>query len=170
MSIEQPHVTSAGPRQRRFAASAVAVQAIVVNHAQEVLLLSSPSRNQGWQLVSGALEAGETLLDGAVRELREELGNEIQARPLGTVHAQTFHYDEQVPYMLGVYYLFAYQGGEVIPGDDMAGSEFRWWSLADLEDETAVFHASVMPWMLRRAVELYGLWHSRPQPPLQPPL
>ncbi len=115
MSNQQPIVTTDGPHQRRFVTSAVAVQAIIINQSEEILLLSSPSRKQGWQLVSGALEAGETLLNGTLREVYEELGTNIQVRPLGTVHVETFHYDKRVQYMLGTYYLFAYQGGEVIP-------------------------------------------------------
>ena len=167
MASQQPIVIAAGPRQRRFVTSAVAMQAIIINEAEEILLLSSPNRKQGWQLVSGALEANETLLDGTLREVHEELGTDIQVRPLGIVHVETFHYDECVQFVLGTYYLFAYQGGEVKPGDDMLGSEFRWWSLADLNDGSLKFHASVKLWMLKRAVELYRLWQGQPEVPLQ---
>ncbi|MEM7125332.1 MAG: NUDIX hydrolase [Chloroflexota bacterium] len=167
MSNQQPIVTTAGSSPRQFVASAVAVQAIIINQAEEILLLSSPSRKQGWQLVSGALEAGETLLSGTLREVYEELGMNIKVRPLGNVHAETFHYDERVQYMLGTYYLFAYQGGEIIPGDDMIGSEFRWWPLTDLEEDTQEFHVTAKPWMLKRAVELYRLWVDQPEVPLQ---
>lgn len=170
MGSDQPFVTAAGPRRRRFVTSAVAVQAIIVNRAQEILLLSSPKRNQGWQLVSGALEANETLLDGTLREVHEELGGDIQVRPLGTVHVETFHYDEQVQYMLGTYYLFAYQAGQIEPGDDMIGSEVRWWPLAELNDNELIFHPSVKLWMLKRAVELYRLWIYQVDYPLQPDL
>lgn len=82
--------------------------------------------------MSGALEAGETILEGTLREVHEELGSDIQVRPLGTVHLETFQYDEQVQYMLGSYYLFTYAGGKIIPGDDMAGSLYRWWTLVEL--------------------------------------
>jgi len=170
MSSQQPVIVAAGPRQRRFATSAVAIQAIIINQDKEILLLSSPSRKQGWQLVSGALEANETLLDGTLREVYEELGTNIQVRPLGTVHVETFHYDEQVQFMLSINTLFAYQGGEIIPGDDMIGSEFRWWPLTDLDNNTLKFHASVKLWMLKRAVDLYQLWLNQPELPLQSPL
>lgn len=170
MSGEQPFVTAAGPEQRRFATSAVAVQAIIVNQAEEILLLSSPRRKQGWQTVSGGLEARETVVDGALREISEEVGVDVRVRPLGTVHVETFHYDENVQYMLGVYYLFAYQGGEVLPGDDMAGSDFRWWTPAELNEPGVEFHPSAKPWMLERAVELYRLWVDQADAPLQPEL
>lgn len=168
MPSQQPFILSAGPNRRRFATTAVAMQAILVNQAEQVLLLASPTRTQGWQAVSGALEAGETLLDGTLREVYEELGEDVQVRPLGMVHVETFHYDENVRYMLGTYYLFAYQGGEIRPGDDMAGSEVRWWSLGELDDEKPVLHVTAKRWMLDRAVELYRLWRDGPEEPLQP--
>ena len=149
---------------RRFACSAVALQAIVVNPEERTLLLSSPIRHPegAWQVVSGALEAGETVLAGTLREAHEELGSDIRVRPLGTVHVQTFHYDENVQYMIAIYYLLAYEGGEVHPGDDMQGSQYRWWSLAELEDENVKI---VVPpdqtWILKRAIELYRLWKGQ---------
>jgi NADH pyrophosphatase NudC (nudix superfamily) len=168
MPSQQPFVVTAGPDQRRFATTAVAMQAILVNPSEQILLLASPARTQSWQVVSGALEAGETLLDGTLREVCEELGENVQVRPLGMVHIETFHYDENVRYMLGTYYLSAYQSGEIQPGDDMAGSEYRWWSLAELDDEKPVLHVSAKRWMLERAVELYRLWRDAPEQPLQP--
>jgi hypothetical protein len=74
MATSRPYVTSEGPRFRRFAAFPVAVQAILVNSDERFLLLFNPVGDQGWQVVSGALEAGETLLEGTLREVREELG------------------------------------------------------------------------------------------------
>ena len=167
MSSKQPIIVTVGPKPRQFAASSVAVQAIIVNQDQQVLLLSSPTRKQGWQVVSGALEAGETLLAGTLREVYEELGKDIQVRPLGTVHIETFHYDEQVRFMLGSYYLFAYQGGRITPGDDMKGSTYRWWSMMEIEENGIDFHRSTKPWLLKRATELYKLWENQSDPPLQ---
>jgi len=149
---------------RRFACSAVAVQAVVVSPQETTLLLSSPVRNPGgvWQVVSGALEAGETVLEGTLREAREELGPKIRLRPLGTIHVQTFHYDENIQYMIAIYYLLAYEGGEVLPGDDMQGSQYRWLSLSELDDENVKI---VVPpgqtWILKRAIELYRLWKDQ---------
>lgn len=167
--MTQPTIFSARQQSRAFAASAVAVQAILIDAQERILLLSSPRRNQPheWQTISGGLEAGETILAGAWRELREEAGPDVQARPLGVVHAHTFHYDTAVQYMIGIYYLFAYLGGPVVPGDDMRHSEYRWWSLAELEASPITFHPSTHLWMLRRAVELYRLWQPQPDSPLQ---
>jgi len=167
MSSEQPIVITAGAKPRQFATSAVAVQAVIVNLDRQILLLFSPTRKQGWQVVSGALEAGETLLAGTLREVYEELGKDIRVRPLGTVHIESFHYDEQVRFMLGSYYLFAYQGGRITPGDDMKGSTYRWWPMKEIEENGTDFHRSTKPWLLRRAIELYNLWEKESDQPLQ---
>lgn len=75
------------------------------------------------------------------------------------MHVQSFHYDENVQYMRSVGYLMAYQGGQVEPGDDMRGSDFRWWSLEDLANEgVKVIVPPDQEWLLERAVELYSLW------------
>jgi ADP-ribose pyrophosphatase YjhB (NUDIX family) len=170
MPSQTPYVTTAGPDGRRFATTAVAMQAILVNPGEEVLLLHNSTRSPGWQVVSGAIEAGETLLDGTLREVHEEVGAGIRVRPLGAVHVGTFRYDQNVRHMLATHYLFEYQGGEVQPGDDMLGSAYRWWSLAELDRERPVLHASTERWILRRAVELYRLWRDAPEQPLQPAL
>jgi len=53
---------------RHFACSAVAVQAIILDADERVLLLSSPTRNRPgeWQIISGGLEAAETVLAGVL--------------------------------------------------------------------------------------------------------
>jgi 8-oxo-dGTP diphosphatase len=159
MPEPQPFVITARGT-RRFACSAVALQSVVVSCDEKILLLSSPDRNPGaWQTASGAMEAGETILDGVLRETREELGADLRLRPLGTVHVQSFHYDEKVQYMIAIYYLLAYEGGEVQPGDDMLGSQYRWWSLAELADEKVkVVVPPGQKWIFERAIELYRLW------------
>ena len=170
MTSSQPTIASTGPRVRTFVTSPVAVQAILINQAEEILLLNSPSRKQGWQLVSGALEANETVLDGTIREIHEELGAGVHIRPLGTVHVETFRFDKNIPFMLSIYTLFAFDKGVIVPSDDMAGSEIRWWTLADLDQSGAQFHATAKLWMFNRAVDLYRLWIDSPPAPLQPNL
>ena len=158
MENPQPHITTVDGK-RRFACSPIAVLGIIVNEREEVLLMAHPERHGGWQVVNGAMEAGETVLEAALRETYEEAGSSIQVRPLGTVHVSTFHYDERVRYMLSVAYLLAYESGEIQPGDDMAGSEYRWWSLDEMASEDVEL---IIPpngkWLIARAVDLYRLW------------
>jgi NADH pyrophosphatase NudC (nudix superfamily) len=160
--LQQSILTASGTR--RFACHPLALQAILVDLQERVLLLSSPTRTPGrWQVVSGAMEARETVLDGVLRETYEELGPDVRVRPLGVVHAQSFHYDARVRYMVGIYYLLAYEGGEIVPGDDMAGSVARWFAVDEL-DGLPLCAAPGDPWLLRRAVALYRLWRDEEAP------
>jgi 8-oxo-dGTP pyrophosphatase MutT (NUDIX family) len=156
MSQAQPIVTDA-IGGRRFACTPAAVLAFVVDERERLLLLSCPDKRDApgkWEVVNGALEAGETLLEGALRELHEEAGERLHVRPLGVIHAYTFRYDESIPYMIGVCFLLAYEGGEVVPGDDMAGSEVRWVSLDELErGDVEVLIPGRQLWLFRHAVE-----------------
>lgn len=165
-----PAVTKLFSAQGRpFAVFPAAVQAVVVDPHERFLLLHGP-RHPGWQVVSGALEAEETVLAGAWREAREELGAAVQLRPLGTVHVETFAYDSNLPFVLSLNYLFAYEGGAIVPGDDMLGAQARWWTWAELNHEPPLFHPSTHLWLLGRALQLYRLWHMEPNPTLQRPL
>jgi ADP-ribose pyrophosphatase YjhB (NUDIX family) len=147
--------------QRRFACSPVAVLAFILNDREEILLMSPPDLPGHWQVITGAMEADETVLQGVLREVREEAGSDIQVRPLGTVHVSAFHYDERVRFMLSIGYLLAYEGGEVQPGDDMTGSKYRWWSLAELSSpEMKLIVPPGEKWLVERAVKLYRLWNT----------
>lgn len=158
----QPIIVGEPPRQRAFACSAVALQAYVINEKREVVLLSSPTRNRPneWQVVSGAMEAGESLLEGAWREAKEELGDGVQLRPLGVFHAATFHFDGLIRYVVSIHYLFAYEGGPIVPGDDMVGSEARWWTPQALVEAEASFSPSTNLQLIRRAIQVYELWKN----------
>jgi glycosyltransferase involved in cell wall biosynthesis/ADP-ribose pyrophosphatase YjhB (NUDIX family) len=154
---------------RPFATVPAALLVFVINDQEEFLLLRHPQR-PGWEVVNGALEANETLADGALRELCEEAGPAVEVRLLGPVHIQSFHYDQQVRYMLSLSFVAAYEGGEVVPGDDMTGSDAGWF---DLETVEAPSFPIVVPpdlrWLFRRALTLYRLWRDE-QVVLQGPL
>ena len=166
--MSQPTITAKNGRS--FPTYPVALQAIIINEKEEILMLHSPIRKQGWQLISGGLDANETILAGTLREVGEEIGKGANVRPLGLVHSQTFQYDAGIPYMVGTYYLLAYEDGPIIPGDDMVDSDVRWWSLAELANEKPFLHDSTQPWMLERAIQLFQLWQDEAERPLQPEL
>jgi ADP-ribose pyrophosphatase YjhB (NUDIX family) len=131
--MTQPTIETADGK-RTFACSPAAVIAYIINEREEILFLSNPTRPGWWENVNGALEAEESVLAGVMREVREEAGPEIVVRPLGTLHAATFHYDDSARFMLSLSYLLAYEGGQVIPGDDMMGSGVRWFSYGRILD------------------------------------
>jgi ADP-ribose pyrophosphatase YjhB (NUDIX family) len=160
---------------RDFACAPVALVAYLVNEREEILLLAHPRRGGAWEPVSGGLEEGETILDGVLREIGEELGAAVRARPLGSIHISTFRYDANITHMVAASYLLAYEGGAITPGDDMAGSAVRWWSLAELQANEAsiLVPPPEQQWLFGRAIELYRLWRESRvalQPPLRDPL
>jgi 8-oxo-dGTP pyrophosphatase MutT (NUDIX family) len=160
MIFQQPRI-SATKVEREFACCAVSVLGFVVNETKEILLLSHPARRDKWEVVNGALEAGETVLQGALREVYEEAGPEILVKPLGIVHVSTFHFDESVRFMLSISYLMAYQGGPIEPGDDMEGSEYRWFGVDELVNDEVDVIVPPQRFLFNRAVELYSLWKDQ---------
>lgn len=158
----QPTINSQDGR-RTFACSAAVLLVFIVDEAERILLLSHPKRLGRWEVVNGALEAGESVLEGALREAREEAGPALRLRPLGTVHTCSFRYDEVVDHMISISYLMECQGGEVQPGDDMAGSEVRWASLDDIERDNLRLFVPPQRWIYQRAIELYRLWRDAPR-------
>jgi 8-oxo-dGTP pyrophosphatase MutT (NUDIX family) len=159
-----------GENGRRFAGFAAAVLVFVIDGAPasggppRVLLLSSPHRTRGWEIVNGGLEAGETLLAGAAREVAEEAGPDLLARVLGVVHASTWRYDAAVTHMISTFFVASYEGGAVVPGDDMAGSTVQWATLDEVRS-LAASGAALVPgevWLFERAFESFDRWVSSP--------
>ena len=159
-----PSIQGAPPRNRVFPAYPIAVQALIIDENDRYLLLSSPSRNGNneWQVISGGLEADETVLEGVLREVSEEGGPHLRVRPLTVIHSQTFSFDTHIPFMVGIYYLLAYEGGEVVPGDDMRDADHRWWSLDEMKRDGIKFHPSTHMWMMERGVEMAKMLRKRP--------
>jgi 8-oxo-dGTP pyrophosphatase MutT (NUDIX family) len=156
---------------RVFATYPAAVVVMIVNDKEELLLLSHPKRTPWWEVVNGAVDADETILDAALREVREEAGEAIQVRPLGVVHTSTFSYDAYAHHMLSITYLMAHVSGEAVAGDDMQGSQIMWHSLADLpQSQLKIIPPLDEPWLCQRALELFRLWNPQPDYPLQSPL
>lgn len=163
-------VTESG---RHFDCVPAAVLVFVVDEQGKFLLLRHPQRTR-WEMINGALDAGETVLDAARREVAEEAGADVRVRLLGPVHIQSFDYDGAVRNMLSLGFVAAYEGGEVAPGDDMAGSEVGWFDLETVEDEGFPFILPNLRWLFRRALALYFLWRDETvtlqSPPEKQPL
>lgn len=170
MQEDRPHtiVASSG---RPFATFPAAVVVAIVNRREELLLLESLRRPGLWEPINGAVEAGEALLEAALREVREEAGPDLRIRPLGVVHASTFSYDERVRRMISVVYLMAHEGGAAVPGDDMRGSRARWATLEVIESQgLRLLPPLDQAWLRRRTVELFRRWEPEPAVLLQGPL
>lgn len=156
-----------GANGRRFAGFAAAVLVFVIDGSgpapARVLLLRAPGRRRGWEIVNGGLEAGETLEEGARREVAEEAGPSVRLDLLGTAHTMSFHYDDEIPHMISTFFVASFLGGEVEPGDDMAGSEVRWATLDEVRALAATPGEALVPaelWLFERAFQLFELWSS----------
>lgn len=154
----KPTIRSANGK-RIFSCFPGAVMVFHINHNEEFLMLTAG--NDVWEVVSGALEDTESILDGAVRESLEELGPEIRIAPLGVVHALSFDYDETIRNMISVLYVMRFDGGQVVPGDDMLGAEYQWWSLDQIrENIDNISKPEKQLWLFQRALELFRLYRD----------
>ncbi len=133
-------------KPRRFDCAPFAVYVVLFDHADRVLLLRAPG-NEAFEVISGAVEAGENLVDAAKRELREEAGNLEVSEPV-CFAADKVTYDSLLPSLISVGFACRYRSGDLVPGDDMAGSEFRWCA-ADEAASTPVFIPSITDWYAR---------------------
>ena len=153
---------------RRFAAFPAAVVVFVIDPAsRRFLMMSAPPKRgvTGWESISGAMERGETPFDAAMREVAEEAGSSVGVRLLGVVDVGSFRYDDAVTHMLSIVFVAQYDGGEITPGDDMAGAEVRWMSLDEIHDlaDAGVFVLPSETWLFARALRCFDLWSSEPQ-------
>src|SRR5262249_28939029 len=106
------------------------------------VLLVKPTHKAGWDIPGGYVEPGESPKQAAQREVREELGLDVQIGPL-LVGDWAPHPDE------GDKLLFIFSGGKLDAGTDLYPAapdeiaEARFWTRADLAD-------ALPPRLLRR--------------------
>ena len=145
--------------KRTFSCFPGAVMVFHINDSEEFLMLTSG--NDVWEVVSGALEDNESILEGAVRESLEELGSGIRVFPLGVVHALSFGYDETIRNMISILYVMRFDGGPIVPGDDMLGAEYRWWNLDQVsENINKISKPDKQLWLFQRALDLFRLYRD----------
>lgn len=85
-----------------------------------------------YDVPGGFLQAGEDVLDGLRREIKEELGVEIEVDFGDFVHAIPHEYGDEGDHVLAMGFLARLASGEPRPADDV--EEIRWVSLDELDE------------------------------------
>ena len=155
---DQPVVVATSGRA--FAAQPAAVFVFIFRDDERVLLLRQPDA-PGWRPIGGAVEADETILQAAMREVAEEAGAGVRVRPLGVAHAWSYRFDVTIRNMIDVAWVMSYEGGDVVPGSDMAGSDWQWCVPEEVET-LLISLPQGTDWLLQRAVEVYRSYRHCP--------
>ena len=146
-------------RRRYPDAPLVGVAAAVFNAAGEVLLAkrSRPPRAGSWGLPGGLLDLGETLEDGARREVSEECGVEVAIGGIAGVFEPITRDEEgRVEYHYVVIdYWATWTSGTPRAGDDAA--DVRWVAL----DELPAY--ALLPDSYAVVQRAYELWRQSAQ-------
>jgi 8-oxo-dGTP diphosphatase len=114
----------------------LAVGAVIRNDAGQVLLVRhQPERESYWKgkwiCPGGGLEVGETLAQGALREIREETHLDAQLdRMLPPFETIVEEKGKTLLHVVYVDFLARYVSGDLQPDDDVAEAE--WWSRSDI--------------------------------------
>ncbi|WP_422773002.1 NUDIX domain-containing protein [Plantactinospora sp. WMMC1484] len=103
--------------------------------AGRLLLVRHRGHHDGWGLVGGAIEPGESPAEAAVREAKEEIGVEIRLEGLldvlgGPEFEVTYPHGDRAAYVTAVYRAGIVGGTPRPDGDEVV--DFGWFDRAEL--------------------------------------
>ncbi|WP_422741155.1 NUDIX domain-containing protein [Micromonospora sp. WMMD754] len=111
------------------------VSVVVVDDDARILLVRHAGHHDGWAVPGGAVDVGESPVEAAVREIREEIGVRIGEPRLldvlgGADYEVTYPNGDRVAYVTAVYRAGVAQGAPVPDHDEI--SELRWFAPDEL--------------------------------------
>jgi 8-oxo-dGTP pyrophosphatase MutT (NUDIX family) len=111
------------------------VSVLPVNAVGQALLVRHAGHDDGWAVLSGAVEVGESPAQAAVREAREEIGAEVRLLGLldvlgGRDCEVTYPNGDRAAYVTAVYRAEIISGVPTVADGEL--SEIEWFGPADL--------------------------------------
>jgi 8-oxo-dGTP pyrophosphatase MutT (NUDIX family) len=111
------------------------VSVLPVDEAGRVLLVRHAGHDDGWSILGGAVEPGESPAAAAVREAREEIGVDVQLVRLldvlgGPDYEVSYPNGDRVAYVTAVYEARVAGGSPVVSDDEL--SELAWFRPGEL--------------------------------------
>lgn len=88
-----------------------------------------------WDSIGGFLKEGESPLDAAQRETREETGLNIKLGNLLGIYTDNYEYEGGVYETLNLYYLAEIKSGKIAATDDVA--DLVWFPIEELPEKVA---------------------------------
>jgi ADP-ribose pyrophosphatase YjhB (NUDIX family) len=123
---------------------------VIVSDGRALITRRAKDPEKGrFDIPGGFLHAGEDVIDGLRREIREELGIEIDVGLGDLVQMVPHTYGDEGDFVLAMGFLARLRSGEPVAADDVA--ELRWVSLDEVDHvEFAWEHDRTL---VRRALE-----------------
>jgi ADP-ribose pyrophosphatase YjhB (NUDIX family) len=111
------------------------VSVLPVDAAGRVLLVRHAGHDDGWAVLGGAVELGESPAETAIREAREEIGTEIRLIELidvlgGRNYEVTYPNGDRTAYVTAVYEAEIVSGLPAVADGEL--SDVAWFSPAEL--------------------------------------
>ena len=112
-----------------------AVSVLAVDSRDRVLLAWPAGHEDGWHVLGGAVDPGESPAEAAVREAREEIGAEVRLVKLlgafgGPNHEILYPNGDQVAYVVTLYQAEVTSGEPTPDGEELAAA--RWFTQEEL--------------------------------------
>ncbi|MEK4198620.1 NUDIX hydrolase [Cytobacillus sp. FSL K6-0265] len=125
---------------------------MIVDENEENILMVKNSKHNNWSPPGGGIEKGETLLEAAIREAKEETGLDIEVGDIVAINEafmekENFH---------AIFFTFKAKiiGGEIEINDTETIEEVRWMSIAEAESWMP-YHQKGIRYLLKQSALYY---------------